>query len=80
MPHEVLHHAVNESLKRSDGKVAKFMEKHSSIDLSAAPFFKLVFNIILDIKSQMWSQESFAQNGITAFMHEAARLFNSVLI
>ena len=49
IPHEILHLAVKESLK-DDEKIQSIMAMETHIDLNSAPFFKFIYNLLMDNK------------------------------
>ena len=56
------------------------MDMETSVDLSESPFFKFVFNLLLDNKKVMWSHKQVKMQGDHAFASELARLFRTVLL
>ena len=79
IPHEILHKAVRKS-EQYDAKIRAILDMETNCDLSAAPFFKFIFNLLMDNKQQMWQDNAAEIRGSHAFAQELARLFSSVLI
>ena len=69
---------MNECLK-SDEKVKKVMSIKTKVNLDRAPFFKFIYNLLMEKKEKMWEESTAEIRGSHAFVQELARLFTDVL-
>ena len=56
------------------------MALETKIDLNAQPFFKLIYNLLMQNKQQMYHESAAEMSGSHALGTELARLFTDILI
>ena len=85
-PIEIFDRAVEISCKNAntegcsplDTEIQGFMQTNSKFDLSTVPFFKLIFNMILNVQEMIWTDSMQVNKSRHVICFELTRVFKSL--